>query len=82
MSFWKHGAYRPLGMLSYAAARPNGILAPMVTCPHCKDQTKIPGGFDSIDVGRFTCEQCRSEFLIIDNVPMTEEQYRQGTRLQ
>jgi transposase-like protein len=47
-----------------------------VACPYCKLQTNIPGGFDEIDVGRFTCELCRSEFLIIDNVPMTQEQYQ------
>jgi transposase-like protein len=54
----------------------------MVTCPHCKEQTSIPGGFDYIDAGRFACEHCRSEFLIINNVPMTEEQYRQGSKVQ
>lgn len=54
----------------------------MVLCPHCKAQTAIPCGFDTIDVGRFTCEHCLTEFLIIDNVPMTEEQYQQGSQVQ
>ena len=50
----------------------------MVICPHCRAQTSILGGFDSIDAGRFTCEHCLTEFLVIDNVPMSEEQYRRG----
>ena len=54
----------------------------VVICPHCQSQTAIPGGFDSIDVGRFTCEHCRTEFLIIDNIPMTEVQYRKGSTVQ
>jgi hypothetical protein len=27
---------------------------------------------DSIDIGRFTCEHCDREFLVIDNVPVIE----------
>lgn len=51
-------------------------------CPHCKEQTRVPGGFDEIRMGWATCDHCLSEFLIVDNVPMTEEQYRKGGRVQ
>jgi hypothetical protein len=54
----------------------------VVICPHCKEQTSIPGGFDSIEVGIFTCDNCHAEFLIIDDVAMTEEQYRQRSWVQ
>ena len=51
-------------------------------CPHCKKRTGATGGFDEIYAGWFTCEHCLSKFLIIDNIPMTEEQYRQMSRVQ
>jgi len=56
----------------------NGVISVMTlsvtVCPHCKAQTSIPGGFDEIRGGWVTCEHCQSEFLIIDNTPMTEGQ--------
>jgi hypothetical protein len=50
---------------------------PTVKCPHCGEQTGIGGAasFDAILLARKTCEHCRLEFLIVDDVPMTEEQH-------
>jgi len=50
------------------------ILMPL--CPYCHKQTTIPCGaeFQSIDIGRFTCDHCGREFLVIDDVPVIEDQ--------
>jgi transposase-like protein len=47
----------------------------MLTCPHCGQRTTIACAeeFAFIDVGRFTCEHCEKEFLVLDNVPMREQ---------
>jgi uncharacterized protein YbaR (Trm112 family) len=45
----------------------------VVICPHCKEETNIPGDFDYIEAGRFTCEHCHTEFLILDDVPVIWE---------
>jgi hypothetical protein len=47
----------------------------MLIWPHCGQQRAIPcaGEFAFIDVGRFTCERCGKEFLVLDNVPMIEQ---------
>jgi hypothetical protein len=49
----------------------------MLICPHCGQQTAIPRAaeFAFIDVGRFTCEHYEKEFLVLHNVPMTEQEY-------
>ena len=36
--------------------------------------------FDTIDMGRETCTHCGQEFLIVNDIPMTEQQYRDGKR--
>jgi hypothetical protein len=43
---------------------------PYAHCPHCGQKTTFPcaAEFDWIDVGRFTCEHCEPEFLVIDNI--------------
>jgi len=53
----------------------------MFKCPHCGQETHDPKAalFDSIFMARVTCQHCLREFLVVDNVPMTEEQYRQRT---
>jgi uncharacterized protein YbaR (Trm112 family) len=50
----------------------------MFLCPYCRAETEVIGAaeFATIDVGRAICDNCREEFLIIDNVPMRLEQYR------
>jgi DNA-directed RNA polymerase subunit RPC12/RpoP len=52
-------------------------------CPHCGQDANDPKAdlFDSISMGRLTCANCAREFLVVDDVPMTEEQYRQGNRV-
>ena len=45
----------------------------VVICPHCKEETNIPGDFDYIEAGRFNCEHCHTEFLILDDVPVIWE---------
>jgi hypothetical protein len=34
-----------------------------------------------IDVDRNTCKYCGKEFLIVNDIPMTEEEYRQGRKV-
>ena len=45
----------------------------VVICPHCREETNIPGDFDYIEAGRFNCEHCHTEFLILDDVPVIWE---------
>jgi len=33
--------------------------------------------FESISMGRLTCRHCRRDFLVVDDTPITEEQYQQ-----
>ena len=46
-------------------------------CPHCGEQTGVGTAalFDSILMSRKQCEKCGREFLIVNDVPMTQEQY-------
>ena len=46
-------------------------------CPHCGEQTGVGTAalFDSILMSRKECEKCGREFLIVNDVPMTEDQY-------
>lgn len=37
---------------------------------------KAAAAFDHIFISRKQCEKCGREFLIVNDVPMTEEQYR------
>jgi hypothetical protein len=48
-----------------------------VKCPSCGEQTHIgiAGVFEQVHIARTECEHCRIEFLIVDDVPMTREQY-------
>jgi len=48
-------------------------------CPYCKQETGLGTAalFDSVLMSRKTCENCGREFLIVNDVSMTEEQYRQ-----
>jgi transcription elongation factor Elf1 len=50
----------------------------MFNCPYCKAETDVVGtaDFATIDLGRAICEHCGKEFIIVENLPMTEEQYR------
>jgi transposase-like protein len=65
-----------------ARCYPSEMSIDTLPCPYCKLATHIPGGFDSIDVGRFNCQHCFEEFLVIDGIPMTQEQYRQRNKVQ
>jgi uncharacterized protein YbaR (Trm112 family) len=48
----------------------------MLACPYCHKSAKVPSGdeFEFVDIGRLTCEHCEREFLVIDNVPVIEDQ--------
>jgi hypothetical protein len=50
-----------------------------MTCPYCKEETGIgsAGIFDTILMSRKQREGCGREFLIVNSVPMTREQYAQ-----
>jgi hypothetical protein len=49
-----------------------------IACPHCHAQTGIGTAalFDQIFISRKSCEKCQREFLIVDGVAMTEDQFR------
>ena len=49
----------------------------MFICPHCGKATHGPKAalFDDVMMAREECEHCGREFLIVANVPMTQEQY-------
>jgi hypothetical protein len=38
--------------------------------------------FDTIDFGRATCDHCKQEFMIVNDIPMTVQQYRQDSKVQ
>jgi transposase-like protein len=46
-------------------------------CPYCKQETGIGTAalFDTVLMSRKTCEKCGREFLIVNDMPMTQEQY-------
>jgi len=44
-------------------------------CPHCNREIGGSALPDDAFLLRARCEKCGEEFLIIDRVPMTEEQY-------
>jgi hypothetical protein len=46
-------------------------------CPYCKKETSIGTAalFDTVFMSRKICDQCDREFLIVNDVPMTQEQY-------
>lgn len=50
----------------------------MFTCPYCKEKTEVPGAanFWMVDAANAACEHCGRDFVIVDNLAMTEEQYR------
>jgi len=52
----------------------------VLVCPYCKKETEVAkaAGFATIDASRATCQRCHKEFVIIKNVPMTKQQYRQS----
>jgi len=49
-------------------------------CPYRKKQTKVPGAtpFTTIFLAKASCQACSKEFIVIDNVPLTQEQYRES----
>ena len=52
----------------------------MLTCirPYCKQKTGVGTAslFHTVLMSRKTCDKCGREFLIVNDVPMTKEQYR------
>jgi uncharacterized protein YbaR (Trm112 family) len=61
--------FRPLFMANHLE---------MFNCPYCKQQTNAPmaARFAAIDVMRANCENCDKEFVIVESLPVTEEQYQ------
>jgi uncharacterized protein (DUF983 family) len=47
------------------------------TCPHCGQQTGIGTAalFDTVFMSRKTCEQCGLQLLIVNDIPMTQQEY-------
>jgi len=50
----------------------------LVECSHCGRQTSIGAAvlLDIVVMSRKRCEVCGREYLIFNDVPMTEEQYK------
>ena len=48
-----------------------------VICPHRKQDTGVGTAalFEHVFMSRKKCEKCGKEFLIVNGVPMTQEQY-------
>jgi hypothetical protein len=69
-----------IGSLSSSSKIP---LAMTYTCPHCGQDSNDPKAdlFDTIRIGRLMCAHCAREFLVVNDVPMTEEQYRQSKQV-
>ena len=53
----------------------HAIQLPLMKCPHCNRKIADSVLADDVFLLRTRCERCGKEFLIIDRVPMTEEQY-------
>jgi len=53
-------------------------------CPYCKLATGIGTAamFDTVLMSRKTCDKCGRQFLIVNDVPMTEEQYKKASWLR
>jgi uncharacterized protein YbaR (Trm112 family) len=53
----------------------------MFACPYCKEKTDVPGAtvFWMVHAASAVCEHCAKEFVIVDNFPMTQEQYREAS---
>jgi transcription elongation factor Elf1 len=44
-------------------------------CPHCKTEIAGKSSMDQVFMARKTCGVCGKEFLIVDDVPMTDAEY-------
>jgi len=53
-----------------------------MTCPSCHNETGIGTAalFDHVFMSRKKCKRCGRDFLIVDGIPMTEEQYARRSR--
>jgi hypothetical protein len=51
----------------------------MFTCPYCGRRTTVFGSsdIDSIAYGRAKCDHCAQEYMIVNDVPMTEKEYQE-----
>ncbi len=49
-------------------------------CPYCGEETSMGTAamFDTVFMSRKQCERCKREFLIVNDIPMTETQYAQS----
>jgi hypothetical protein len=50
----------------------------MFACPYCKEKTDVQGAANlwMVFAAIAPCEHCGKEFVIVENFPMTEPQYR------
>ena len=73
------GIYRKIRRCSASGVREPRDNQIMMTCPYCNQNTGIGTAaiFDTILMSRKRCERCGREFLIVNDVPMTQEQYDQ-----
>jgi transcription elongation factor Elf1 len=60
------------------------MAVPTFSCPHCGLETSVFGAskFATIVFGRARCDHCRQEFLIVNDIAVTEEEYRKESKIQ
>jgi transcription elongation factor Elf1 len=56
----------------------------MFTCPYCGRRTTLFGASDieSIAYGRAKCDHCGQDYMIVNDIPMTEKEYDEGRKSQ
>jgi hypothetical protein len=52
--------------------------AAMFAWPYCQERTDVPRAvnFWMVHAASVACEHCGKQFIIVDNTPMSEAQYR------
>jgi len=76
---WYEGVRSTIGaFLPSCWAQKGGTILKNCICPYCKLETGIGTAalFDTVLMSRKTCDKCGREFLIVNDVPMTKEQYK------
>jgi uncharacterized protein YbaR (Trm112 family) len=49
-----------------------------IACPHCRAGLILDTPTGTILLARRICPSCEEEFLIVDDVPMTADEYRKN----
>jgi transcription elongation factor Elf1 len=82
---WLEGKDRARLLLHSVDSRIKSAVAiPAFSCPNCGLKTSVFGAskFAAIVFGRARCDHCGQEFLIVNDVAVTEEEYRKESKIQ